>query len=157
MALRIKHQNQEFGVGDRIKVYQRIKEGGSAPGETSKTRVAFFEGMVLGIKGEGDRKTFTVRRVGEAGIGIERIFPISLPTIEKIEVVKKGTRGVKQAKLYYVREKSTKEIDKIYSRSKRRELSKVAPVSAKVSRGKKDKPASAKQSRDKETSKSKTK
>lgn len=117
MALRIKHQNQEFGVGDRIKVYQRIKEG-------EKTRVAFFEGMVLGIKGEGDRKTFTVRRVGEAGIGIERIFPISLPTIEKIEVIKKGTRGVKQAKLYYVREKSTKEIDKIYSRSNRRELNK---------------------------------
>ena len=117
MALRIKHQNKEFGVGDRIKVYQRIKEG-------EKTRVAFFEGMVLGIKGEADRKTFTVRRVGEAGIGIERIFPISLPTIEKIEVIKKGTRGVKQAKLYYVREKSTKEIDKIYSRSNRRELNK---------------------------------
>lgn len=117
MALRIKHNEVEFGVGDRIKVYQRIKEG-------EKTRVAFFEGMVLGIKGEGDRKTFTVRRVGEAGIGIERIFPISLPTIEKIEVIKKGTRGVKQAKLYYTREKSTKEIDKIYSRSNRRELSK---------------------------------
>ncbi len=149
MALRIKHNNIEFGVGDRIKVYQRIKEGGSSPGETSKTRVAFFEGMVLGIKGEGDRKTFTVRRVGEAGIGIERIFPISLPTIEKIEVIKKGTRGVKQAKLYYTREKSTREIDKIYSRSKRRELSKNQVV--------KDKPASAKQSRGKKTSKSKTK
>lgn len=117
MALRIKHNEVEFGVGDRIKVYQRIKEG-------EKTRVAFFEGMVLGIKGEGDRKTFTVRRVGEAGIGIERIFPISLPTIEKIEVIKKGTRGVKQAKLYYTREKSTKEIDKIYSRSNRKEASK---------------------------------
>lgn len=137
MALRIKHNEVEFGVGDRIKVYQRIKEG-------EKTRVAFFEGMVLGIKGEGDRKTFTVRRVGEAGVGIERIFPISLPTIEKIEVIKKGTRGVKQAKLYYTREKSPKEIDKIYSRSKRRELSKAAPVSPKVNRGKK-------------TSKSKTK
>lgn len=119
MALRIKHNEVEFGVGDRIKVFQRIKEG-------EKTRVAFFEGMVLGIKGEADRKTFTVRRVGEAGIGIERIFPISLPTIEKIEVIKKGTRGVKQAKLYYVREKSPKEIDKIYSRSNRRELSKAS-------------------------------
>lgn len=126
MALRIKHNEVEFGVGDRIKVYQRIKEG-------EKTRVAFFEGMVLGIKGEGDRKTFTVRRVGEAGIGIERIFPISLPTIEKIEVIKKGTRGVKQAKLYYTREKSTKEIDKIYSRSNRRELSKsTKPASKKT-------------------------
>lgn len=124
MALRIKHKNKEFGVGDRIKVFQKIQEGGSAPGETSKTRVAFFDGMVLGIKGEGDRKTFTVRRIGEAGIGIEKIFPISLPAIEKIEVVKKGTRGVKQAKLYYTRQKSTKEIDKIYSRAKRRELAK---------------------------------
>ena len=124
MALRIKHKDTEFGVGDRIKVYQRIKEG-------EKTRVAFFDGMVLGIKGEGDRKTFTIRRVGEAGIGIERIFPISLPTIEKIEVVKKGTRGVKQAKLYYTREKSTKEIDKIYSRSNRRELSKQTASKAK--------------------------
>lgn len=117
MALKIKHNEVEFGVGDRIKVFQRIKEG-------EKTRVAFFEGMVLGIKGMGDGKTFTVRRIGEAAIGIERIFPINLPTIEKIEIVKKGVRGVKQAKLYYTRDKSTKEIDKIYSRNKRRELSK---------------------------------
>lgn len=118
MALRIKHNDVEFGVGDRIKVYQRIKEG-------EKTRVAFFDGMVLSIKGEGDRKMFTIRRVGEAGIGIERIFPISLPSIEKVEVLKKGTRGIKRAKLYYTREKSTKEIDKIYSRANRRELAKT--------------------------------
>lgn len=117
MALRIKHKNQEFGVGDKIKVFQKIKEG-------EKTRVGFFEGMVLSIKGQGDRKMFTVRRIGEATIGIERIFPISLPTIEKIEVIKKGTMGVNRAKLYYTREKSTKEIDKIYSRSKRREFTK---------------------------------
>ncbi len=118
MSLRLIHNSVEFGVGDRIKVFQRIKEG-------EKTRVAFFEGMVLAIKGREDRKMFTVRRIGEAAIGIERIFPISLPTIEKIEVVKKGTRGVKKAKLYYTRGKSTKEIDKIYSRSKRREQSKA--------------------------------
>lgn len=118
MSLIIKHKDQEFGVGDRIKVFQKIKEG-------EKTRVAFFEGMVLAIKGRGDRKMFTVRRIGEAGIGIEKIFPISLPTIEKIEVIKKGTRGVKQAKLYYTREKSTKEIDKIYSRAKRKEQAKL--------------------------------
>lgn len=136
MSLIIKHKDQEFGVGDRIKVFQKIKEGGSAPGETSKTRVAFFEGMVLAIKGRGDRKMFTVRRIGEAGIGIEKIFPISLPTIEKVEVIKKGTRGVKQAKLYYTREKSTKEIDKIYSRAKRKEQAKKKPAPAKRGRGK---------------------
>ncbi|MEK7472901.1 MAG: 50S ribosomal protein L19 [Patescibacteria group bacterium] len=117
MALRIKHKEIEFGVGDKIKVFQKIKEG-------EKTRIAFFEGMVLSISGREDRKMFTVRRIGEAAIGIERIFPISLPTIEKIEVIKKGTMGVNRAKLYYTRDKSTKEIDKIYSRSKRKELSK---------------------------------
>ena len=119
MALKITHKQVEFGVGDRIKVYQRIKEG-------EKTRVAFFDGMVLSIKGQGDRKTFTVRRVGEANIGIERILPISIPTIEKIEVVKKGTSGVKKAKLYYTREKSTKEIEKIYSRANKREQNKTS-------------------------------
>ena len=117
MALRIKHKNQEFGIGDRVKVSQRIKEG-------EKTRLAVFEGMVIKIRGIGGRKMFTLRRIGEAAIGIERIFPIDLPTIEKIEVVKKGTMGVNRAKLYYTREKSTKEIDKIYSRAKRRETSK---------------------------------
>ena len=118
MALRIKHKEVEFGIGDRIKVFQRIKEG-------EKTRVAFFDGMVLAIKGEKSRKMFTVRRVGEAAIGIERIFPLDRPTIDKIEVVKKGTVGVKRAKLYYTRDKSPKEIDKIYWRSNVRENSKV--------------------------------
>lgn len=118
MALRITHNSTEFGIGDRVRVSQRIKEG-------EKFRVAVFEGMVIKISGVTGRKMFTVRRVGEAAIGIERIFPIDLPTIEKIEVVKKGTMGVNRAKLYYVREKSTKEIDKIYSRAKRRELSKT--------------------------------
>lgn len=117
MALRIKHKSQEFGIGDRVKVSQRIKEG-------EKTRLAVFEGMVIKIRGIGGRKMFTIRRIGEAFIGIERIFPIDLPTIEKVEVVKKGTMGVNRAKLYYTREKSTKEIDKIYSRAKRRETSK---------------------------------
>src|SRR3989339_1065999 len=121
MALRIKHKEVEFGIGDRIKVFQKIKEG-------EKTRVAFFDGMVLAIKGNEGRKMFTVRRIGEASIGIERIFPLDLPTIEKIEVIKKGTMGVKRAKLYYTRTKSTKEIDKIYSRTVSRERAKTQKV-----------------------------
>ena len=118
MALRITHKDVEFGIGDRVRVSQRIKEG-------EKFRVAVFEGMVIKIRGVGGRKMFTLRRIGEAAIGIERIFPVDLPSIEKVEVVKKGTMGVNRAKLYYTREKSTKEIDKIYSRAKRRELSKT--------------------------------
>lgn len=129
MALRISHKETEFGIGDRIRVSQKIKEG-------EKFRVAVFEGMVIKIRGVGGRKMFTLRRVGEAAIGIERIFPIDLPTIEKIEVVKKGTMGVNRAKLYYTREKSTKEIDKIYSRAKRREMSKAQPTVAKAKVGK---------------------
>lgn len=126
MALRITHKDVEFGIGDRVRVSQRIKEG-------EKFRVAVFEGMVIKISGVGGRKMFTLRRIGEAAIGIERIFPVDLPSIEKVEVVKKGTMGVNRAKLYYTREKSTKEIDKIYSRAKRRELSK-AQVATKPSK-----------------------
>ena len=127
MALTLKHKQSlasgevkeiNFGIGDKIKVHQKIKEG-------EKNRTAIFEGMVIKIRGDRNRKMFTVRRIGETAIGIEKIFPIDLPTIEKIEVIKKGTRGVKRAKLYYTRDKSIKEIDKIYSRAKRRELSKT--------------------------------
>ncbi len=120
MALNLTHNEIEFGVGDLIRVYQKIKEG-------DKSRVAYFEGMVLGIKGDGDRKMFTVRRIGEAGVGIEKIFPISLPTITEIKIIKKGQKGVRHAKLFYTRDKSTKEIDKIYSRHNRRVLSKAQP------------------------------
>lgn len=110
MALTIKHKDQEFGIGDRIKVFQRIKEG-------DKTRLAFFEGIVIAVKNVSETKSFTVRRIGDGKIGIERIFPLNHPTIEKIEVIKKGTRGTRRAKLYYIRKKSSKEIDKIYWRS----------------------------------------
>lgn len=125
MALRLTHKEIEFGIGDRVKVSQKIKEG-------EKFRVAVFEGMVIKIRGVGGRKMFTLRRIGEAAIGIEKIFPVDLPSIEKIEVVKKGTMGVNRAKLYYTREKSTKEIDKIYSRAKRREMSKAQTEVKKV-------------------------
>lgn len=125
MALKIKHKEVEFGVGDRIRVYQKIQEG-------EKSRIAFFEGMVLGIKGEGDRKTFTVRRVGEAAIGIERIFPISLPTITEVRIMKKGTKGSRRAKLYYTRNKSQKEIDTIYSRHNKKEAAKLASKTKKT-------------------------
>ena len=115
MALKITHKDVEFGVGDRVRVYQRIKEG-------DKSREAMFEGMVLGIKGRLPGKTFMVRRVGEAGIGIEKIFPIELPTIEKIVVVKKGTEGVRRAKLYYTRTKAPTEVDLIFRRANTRDI-----------------------------------
>lgn len=113
MALTAKHKDTEFGVGDQVRVVQIIKEG-------DKTRKHAFEGMVIKIKGREENKSFTVRRIGVAQIGIEKIYPLESPTIEEIEVVRQGTRGVKRAKLYYIRDKPRREIEKIYSRAKKR-------------------------------------
>ena len=117
MALKISIKEVEFGVGDRIRVVQRIKDG-------DKNREAIFEGMVMGIKGRNPGKTFLVRRIGEAGVGIERIFPVNLPSIDKIIIVKKGTEGVKRAKLYFTRKKAPTEIEMIYKKASKRSSSK---------------------------------
>ena len=80
--------------GDTVRVYQKIKEG-------DKERTQAFEGLVIARKhGKGITSTITVRKV-ISGIGVERIFPVHLPTIEKIEILKRGK--VRRAKLYYLR------------------------------------------------------
>lgn len=96
MANQAKFNETTFAVGDVVKVSQKILEAG-------KERVVSFQGIVIGIKGRGEGKTFTVRRVGTGKIGIERIFPLASPTLSKVEVVKKGE--VRRAKLYYLRRK----------------------------------------------------
>jgi large subunit ribosomal protein L19 len=110
MAITAQHKEVTFGVGDKVKVVQRIKEG-------EKARSQSFEGIVLGIKGSNENTSFTVRRIGEANIGIERIFPLYSPTIEKVEVTRKGGEGIRRAKIYYIRGKSKKQIEKIFSRT----------------------------------------
>lgn len=109
MSLTINFQDIKFGVGDKVRVYQEFKEAGNK-------RAQIFAGVVIKIKGEGANKTFTVRKIGVQQVGIERIFPISSPTINKIDIVKKGTSGVRRSKLYYIRKKTRHEIEKIYSR-----------------------------------------
>lgn len=90
----------EIRPGWMVKVFQKIKEG-------EKERVAPFEGIIIAKKhGKEAGGTFTVRRV-VSGIGVEKIFPIYSPTIEKIEIIKKAK--VRRAKLYYLRGKSRKE------------------------------------------------
>ena len=110
MALTTKVKDTSFGVGDTVRVKLTIKEG-------EKSRIQTFEGMVIGIKGHGAGKSFTVRRIGTAQIGIERIFPVNAPVIDSVEVVREGTKGVKRSKLYYTREKHKREIEQIYSRA----------------------------------------
>ncbi|APT71462.1 50S ribosomal protein L19 [Thermosipho sp. 1063] len=97
--IRIIEKNQikevpEFRPGDTVKVYVKFKEG-------NKERTQAFEGIVISLRGSGIGKTFTVRRIGANGVGVERIFPLYAPIIQKIEVVRRGK--VRRAKLYYLR------------------------------------------------------
>ena len=85
----------EFAPGDTVRVHAKIVEG-------SRERIQMFEGVVIGRQGTGVRETFTVRRISY-GIGVERMFPVHSPRIEKIDVLRKGI--VRRAKLYYLRDR----------------------------------------------------
>jgi large subunit ribosomal protein L19 len=93
-----------FNVGDTVKVNYKIVEAG-------KERIQPFEGIVLAKKGEGISKTFIVRKLGNRGVGVERIFPVYSPKIASIDVVRKGK--VRRAKLYYLRQQRSKKEAKI--------------------------------------------
>ena len=81
----------EFSAGDTITVYYEIREG-------DKVRTQFFRGVVIQIKGQGLSKSFTIRKMSGT-VGVERIFPLNLPTIKKIEINKKGK--VRRSRIYY--------------------------------------------------------
>ena len=85
--------------GETVRVSVKVKEG-------NKERIQVFEGTVISVRGIGDSKTFTVRKIGAAGIGVERIWPLNSPHIQKIEVKKKTK--VRRAKLYYLRDRKGK-------------------------------------------------
>lgn len=94
----IKEDRPEFNVGDTVRVSVRIKEG-------ERERIQAFEGTVIAKKHGGVAETFTVRRTAY-GVGIERVFPVNSPFVEKVEVVRKG--HVRRAKLFYLRERTGK-------------------------------------------------
>lgn len=98
-----KRKTWDMRAGDTVKVTQKIKEKG-------KIRLQAFEGLVLARKhGADSGATFTVRKVA-SGVGVERVFPLYSPNIDSIEVTKRAK--VRRAKLYHIREKATKEINK---------------------------------------------
>jgi large subunit ribosomal protein L19 len=90
-----KYEDPPFEIGDLVRVHVKIVEG-------KRERVQVFEGYVIALQNSGIRKTFRVRRESY-GIGVERIFPLNSPRIEKIDVVRKGK--VRRAKLYYLRKR----------------------------------------------------
>ncbi len=98
----------DFGPGDTVRVYVKIKEYKEDPKTkqlVEKVRVQPFEGVVIRRRGGGLSETFTVRKVTQ-GVGIEKIFPIHSPVIEKIEVLRRGR--VRRARIYYIRERMGK-------------------------------------------------
>lgn len=97
-ATQFKEDLPEFAPGDTVNVHVRVVEG-------EKERIQQFQGVVIGFKGSGARRTFTVRKVSN-GVGVERIFPLYSPKVAKIEVVRYGR--VRRAKLYYLRERRGK-------------------------------------------------
>ena len=118
-----------FRPGDELKVHVRVIEG-------SKSRIQIFQGLVIARQGSGVRETFTVRKISY-GVGVERIFPVHAPVIEKIEVVRKGE--VRRAKLFYLRDlrgKAAKirerrgagDLEVLYSTSSTNPVAEVAPV-----------------------------
>ena len=91
----LKQEVPAFAVGDTVKVHVRIKEG-------DKSRIQVFEGTVIAKKHGGISETFTVRRVAY-GCGMERVFPLHSPVVDRVEVIRKGK--VRRAKLYYLRDR----------------------------------------------------
>ena len=94
----VKENKPEFNVGDTVRVAVRIKEG-------EKERIQNFEGTVIAKKHGGIAETFTVRRTSY-GVGVERVFPINSPFVEKVDVIRAGK--VRRAKLFYLRERTGK-------------------------------------------------
>jgi large subunit ribosomal protein L19 len=88
----------EFFPGDEVKVHVRVVEG-------SKERIQVFQGNVIGRQGSGIGETYTVRKISY-GVGVERTFPVHTPTVQRLEIVRRG--DVRRAKLYYLRGRTGK-------------------------------------------------
>lgn len=92
---------QDIHVGDTLRVHSLVSEG-------EKARNQIFEGILISLRGRGENQTFTVRKVGASGIGVERTWPLDSRSLVKIEVVKKASK-IRRSKLYYLRDLSGKE------------------------------------------------
>lgn len=92
----VKAGGSDIHIGDTLRVHSNVVEG-------NKTRVQVFEGILIRLRGRGENKTFTVRKIGAGAIGVERTWPLNARGIVKIDI-KKKTSGVRRSKLYYLRD-----------------------------------------------------
>ena len=120
-AAQMRDDIPRFHPGDTVAVSVKVVEG-------NKERVQEFKGIVMGIKGAGMNRTFRVRKISN-GVGVERIFPINSPKIDKVEIIKQGS--VRRAKLYYLRKLTGKAATKIKEK-KRADLKEVLKPVEKV-------------------------
>ncbi|HWF18271.1 MAG TPA: 50S ribosomal protein L19 [Verrucomicrobiae bacterium] len=111
-----------FAVGDSVKVHTKVVEG-------EKERIQVFAGVVIGRRGHGLNETFTVRRISY-GEGVERVFPIHSPRVDKVEVERKGS--VRRAKLTYLRKRLGKGATLVKEKETRGEAASKAPSKAKA-------------------------
>lgn len=91
-----KFGEEHLHIGDTLRVHSKVEEGG-------KVRIQIFEGILIRLQGRGENKTFTLRRIGAGGIGVERIWPLDARSLVKIDVKKKASK-VRRSKLYYLRD-----------------------------------------------------
>jgi large subunit ribosomal protein L19 len=103
MALKITKNNQEFFVGDSVRVSYKIKE-------KDKERLQAFDGIILAIKGSDENKNFVVQKHATNSVDIERIFPINSPWIDSIKKLRGPKVKIRRSKLYYLRNPKVKSI-----------------------------------------------
>lgn len=109
MALRIVVKETKLAIGDAVRVAQKIKEG-------DKERIQNYDGTLIAISGNHGERTITVRRIATGGVGVEKIFPIDLPSLVKVTVL--GSANVRRSKLYYLRKRKGKFALKLNERIK---------------------------------------
>ena len=110
-AEQIRDGAENFRIGDTVKVHYRIVEG-------KTERVQIYEGLVIAKNNSGVSRTVTVRKISY-GVGVERIFPVNSPRVEKFEVVREGK--VRRAKLYYMRDRVGRKATKVKERIRRKQ------------------------------------
>jgi large subunit ribosomal protein L19 len=96
MSLKITYKEQDFFVGDSVKVNYKIKE-------KDKERLQAFDGIILAVTGTGENKNFIVQKIASDAVKVERIFPVNSPWIDSIKKLRSPKTKIRRAKLYYLR------------------------------------------------------